>query len=226
MERWTLTMIRYRWAVVTAWVVVFLVSGVAASGLSKLLTNRFSIPGSDTAKAEKILHDHFGQRSDGSFQLVYQANPGHTAAEALPALERVGKRVADEIPTGRFVSARAVSDRTATATVTSALEPADAKNYTDRVRAAAGEIPNGKLYVTGAAAITKDTDDVFARDAKVGELYTAIPIALAILLFVFGTFAFILPMLFAAAAIPATLAIIWILAHFMELSTYLQTWSP
>ncbi len=55
-----------------------------------------------------------------------------------------------------------------------------------------------------------------------GELYTAIPIALAILVFVFGTFAFLLPMLFAAAAIPATLAIIWILAHFMELSTYLQ----
>ena len=222
MERWTLTMIRHRWAVVAAWVVVFLVSGVAASGLSALLTNRFSIPGSDTAKAEKILHDHFGQRSDGSFQLVYQANPGHTAAEVLPALEQAGRRVADEIPTGRFVSARAVSDRTATATVTSALEPADAKNYTDRVRAAAGQIQNGKLYVTGAAAITKDTDEVFAHDAKVGELYTAIPIALAILVFVFGTFAFLLPMLFAAAAIPATLAIIWILAHFMELSTYLQ----
>ena len=169
MERWTLTMIRHRWVVVAVWVVVFLVSGIAASGLSALLTNRFSIPGSDTAKAEKILHDHFGQRSDGSFQLVYQANPGQTAAEVLPALEQAGRRVADEIPTGRFVSARAVSDRTATATVTSALEPADAKNYTDRVRAAAGQIQNGKLYVTGAAAITKDTDEVFAHDAKVGE---------------------------------------------------------
>ena len=55
MERWTLTMIRHRWVVVAVWVVVFLVSGIAASGLSALLTNRFSIPGSDTAKAEKIL---------------------------------------------------------------------------------------------------------------------------------------------------------------------------
>ena len=54
MERWTLTMIRHRWVVVAVWVVVFLVSGIAASGLSALLTNRFSIPGSDTAKAEKI----------------------------------------------------------------------------------------------------------------------------------------------------------------------------
>src|SRR5206468_3050788 len=40
--------------------------------------------------------------------------------------------------------------------------------------------------------------------------------------FVFGTLAFILPLIFAAAAIPATLAIIWLFAHVMELTTYLQ----
>ena len=222
MERWALRMIRHRWVVVAVWVAVLLVSAVAASGLSKLLTNRFSIPGSDTARAEKILHDHFGQRSDGSFQLVYQANQGHTAAEARAGAGACREESCGAGPDRTPRPARAVSERTATATVTSALEPADAKNYTDRVRAAAGQIPNGQLYVTGAAAITKDTDEVFARDAKVGELYTAIPIALAILVFVFGTFAFLLPMLFAAAAIPATLAIIWVLAHFMELSTYLQ----
>src|SRR5262249_6778350 len=57
---------------------------------------------------------------------------------------------------------------------------------------------------------------------KVGELFIAIPIALLILAFVFGTLAFLLPFIFAAAAIPATLGIVWIFANFMELSTYLQ----
>ena len=168
MERWTLTMIRHRWVVVAVWVVVFLVSGIAASGLSALLTNRFSIPGSDTAKAEKILHDHFGQRSDGSFQLVYQANPGQTAAEVLPALEQAGRRVADEIPTGRFVSARRLGPhRNRNGDVRS--RAGRRQELHGPVRAAAGQIQNGKLYVTGAAAITKDTDEVFAHDAKVGE---------------------------------------------------------
>ena len=222
MERWTRFVIRHKWIVIAAWTGVFLVSALTTQGLSELLTNRFSIPGSDTAKAEKILHEEFGQRSDGSFQLVFHAESKASARAALPALERAGKRAADAVDTGRFVSARPVSDRILTALVTSNLEPADAKNHTDEVRESAGTVPGGRLYVTGAAAITYDLDPVFAEDIRLGEFFIAIPLALAILLFVFGTLAFLLPFVFAAAAIPATLAIVWIFAHFMELSTYLE----
>src|SRR5919108_665474 len=83
MERLTRTMIRHRWAVISTWAVIFVVSGWTMSGLSKLLTNRFSIPGSDTAHAEKILQDEYGRRSDGSFQIVARANPGGSAAGGL-----------------------------------------------------------------------------------------------------------------------------------------------
>src|ERR671919_977434 len=179
MERWTRAMIRRRRMVLGAWAVVLLVSLVAVSGLSDLLTNRFSLPGTDTAKAEQILEEQFGQKTTGSFSVVV-------------------------------------------ALITSNLEPADAKGYTDDMRAAAGEIPGAELYVSGQAAIEHDLDPVFANDLKVGELFIAIPIALLILVFVFGTLAFLLPFLFAAAAIPATLGIIWIFANFMELTTYLQ----
>jgi putative drug exporter of the RND superfamily len=54
-ERLTRTMIRYRWAVVGAWTVVVLASMLALAGLSDLLTNRFTLPGTDTARAETIL---------------------------------------------------------------------------------------------------------------------------------------------------------------------------
>jgi RND superfamily putative drug exporter len=108
------------------------------------------------------------------------------------------------------------------ATIVSNLEPADAKGYTDDMRAAAGRIPGAEVYVSGQAAIEHDLDPVFAHDLKVGELYIAIPIAVFILAFVFGTAAFVLPLLFAGFAIPTTLSIIWIFAHFMELTTYLQ----
>src|ERR671935_174846 len=43
-----------------------------------------------------------------------------------------------------------------------------------------------------------------------------------VLIFVFGTLAFLIPLLFAAAAIPVTLGIIWIFANYMELTTYIQ----
>ena len=50
-------MIRYRWCVAGIWAALFLVSGYAASGLSDLLTNRFTLPGTDTARADSILED-------------------------------------------------------------------------------------------------------------------------------------------------------------------------
>ncbi len=222
MERLTRTMIRYRWAVVATWAVVFLVSGWTMSGLSKLLTNRFSIPGSDTARAESVLQKDYGRRSDGSFQIVVRARPGEPASQIQPAVEAAAARAVKVVPTGKLVAVQRVSDTTLQAVIASNLEPADAKGYTKNVREAVGAIPGAETYVTGAAAVTYDTDKVFARDARVGELFTAIPLAFLILLFVFGSLAVLLPLIFAAAAIPTTLAIIWIFAHFMELSTYLQ----
>jgi uncharacterized membrane protein YdfJ with MMPL/SSD domain len=221
-ERLTRTMIRHRWAVIATWAVIFVVSGWTMSGLSKLLTNRFSIPGSDTARAEKILQGDYGRRSDGSFQIVAQANPGGSAAEIQPAVAAAAARAVRVVPTGKLAGVQRVSDTTVQAIIVSNLEPADAKGYTKDVREAIAQIPGAETYVTGAAAVTYDTDKVFARDAKVGELYTAIPLAALILLFVFGSLAVLLPLIFAATAIPTTLAIIWIFAHFMELSTYLQ----
>jgi uncharacterized membrane protein YdfJ with MMPL/SSD domain len=222
LERLTRTMIRYRWAVVAGWAVVVIVSVVAMSGLSDLLTNRFSIPGSDTERVRQVLHDEYGQDPDGSFQLVVKGRPGVSASSLEPLVQEAGARATKAIPTGKLVSVEPVSGSTVEAVIVSTLEPADAKGYTDDVREAVGTIPNADTYVTGAAAITSDTDEVFADDAKVGELYTAIPLAALILLFVFGSLAVFLPLILAAASIPTTLAIIWIFAHFMELSTYLQ----
>ena len=126
------------------------------------------------------------------------------------------------MPTGRFVTARAVSQHVATASIVSSLDPADAKGHTGDMRRAVGTIPGARLYVTGQAAIEHDLDPVFSRDLKVGELYIAIPIALVLLVFVFGTLSFLLPLMFAAVSIPVTLGIVWMFAKNMELSTYVQ----
>ena len=221
MERVTRTMIRYRWAVVAVWTVLLVVSVMAMSGLTDLLTNRFTLPGTDTARADKILEQHFGQKTTGSFSLVVKGPPG-SAERLVPVVRERAAKSAAVLPTGKLAGVQAVSDSVVTATIVSNLEPADAKGYTDDMRAAAGKIPDAAVYVSGQAAIEHDLDPVFAHDLKVGELFIAIPIAVLILAFVFGTAAFVLPLMFAAFAIPTTLSIIWIFAHFMELTTYLQ----
>jgi uncharacterized membrane protein YdfJ with MMPL/SSD domain len=220
-ERWTRAMIRYRWWVVAAWTALFLMGMYATSGLSDLLTNRFSLPGTDTARADRILEEHFGQKTVGSFSVVVKGEPG-SAERLLPTVRARAEAAAEALPTGQLAGVQAVSASVVSATIVSNLEPADAKGYTDDMRAAAGHIPGATVYVSGQAAIEHDLDPVFSHDLKIGELFIAIPIAALILAFVFGTLAFLLPLVFAAAAIPTTLGIIWIFAHLMELTTYLQ----
>ncbi len=214
------TMIRFRWAVLAVWLVLFAVSGAAASGLSDLLTNRFVLPGAESEKTGELLEQHFGQKPEGSFSLVVEGAPGSAQSLVAPA-QAAAERAAGALRTGRSVGAQPVSDSVVTARIVSELQPADAKGYTATMREAAGTIPGAQVYVTGQSAIEHDLEPVQNHDLKVGELYIAIPIALLILVFVFGSLAFLLPFMLAALAIPVTLGLVWIFANFMELSTYI-----
>ena len=214
------TMIRFRWAVLAVWLVLFVVSGAAASGLSDLLTNRFVLPGSESETTADTLEEHFGQKPEGGFSVVVQGPPGSAQGLVEPTLA-AATRAAEALPTGRVVGAEPVSDRVVSARIVSELQPADAKGHTDAMREAAGTVPGAELYVTGQSAIEHDLEPVQNQDLKVGELYIAIPIALLILVFVFGSLAFMLPFMLAGLSIPVTLGLVWIFANFMELSTYL-----
>ena len=218
MEGLTRFVLRHRWLVLVAWTIVFSICGVASAQLSGLLTNRFTLPGTDTHRAERILEEQFGQRTTGAFTVVVR---GEGDAEALvPQVRVAAERAAAELPTGQLVTVAAVSQDVVVAQIVSNLEPADSKGRTDDMREALGTIPGAEIYLTGQAAIEHDLEPVFAEDLLKGELI-AVPIALLILIFTFGTLAFLLPFAFTIVTIPTTLGIIWVFANFMELTTYL-----
>ena len=226
MERLTRTVLRLRWPILAAWIVVASASAFAMLGLSDLLTNRFVLPGTDTERAEAILEDHFGQAPTGSFTLVAH-RPGGSPDEHVRPLRQAAGRAAAALrreeprTNARVAFVQPARNGVASSLVVTELELADVKVYTDEVRAAAGSLPNAELLVSGQAAIEHDLDPVLADDIKIGELI-AVPIAIVILAFVFGTLSFLVPFLVAAAAIPTSLGIVWIFANFMDLSTYLQ----
>ena len=219
MEGLTRFVLRHRYAVLVSWLVVFVVAGWASSQLSGLLTNRFTLPGTDTRRAEVILQDHFGQRSTGSFTIVVRSDD--MARVLVPEVRAAAERAVAKLPTSRLVSVLPVTQDVTVAQIVSDLEPADSKSRTDDMRAAMGSITGATVYLTGQAAIEHDLDPVFGEDLVRGELI-ALPIALLILVFTFGTLAFLIPFAFALVTIPTTLAIVWVFANFMELSTYLQ----
>jgi RND superfamily putative drug exporter len=220
MERWTRLILRYRWPVLAFWLVVLLAGGYANGKLSALLSNTFTMPGTDSERARTILERHYGDRSDGAFTVVYRVPSAHDSALRL-RLRQGLVRAAREVPTGRARPLVLGSDHVLYGDIVSRLNLADAKDYTDDILRA---LPHGNgvhPYVTGQAAIQHDLDPIFDEDLKVGELYIALPVAIAILLVVFGlSAAAVIPLVFAACTIMGTLGAVYGFARYITMATY------
>jgi uncharacterized membrane protein YdfJ with MMPL/SSD domain len=218
MAGWTRLMVRLRWLVVACWVVVMLAGGYATSKLTPLLSNTFAVPGTDSERARTILQHHFGDRSDGEFLIIYKVNNG--SAGVRVQLERSIRRGATAVPTGKATALRAAPGGVVYGSVLSRLNLADAKGYTDDILRKLDPPAGVDAYVSGQAAIQDELDPIFNEDLKRGESI-AVPIALGVLLAVFGlSLAATIPFLFAAATITGTLGIVFVFAHHMTMATY------
>jgi RND superfamily putative drug exporter len=215
------TVVRRRWWALAAWLVIVVVSASAASGLPDLFKSQAGVPGTDAQRTEDLLQRQFGQKSLGAFTLVAR-DRGRPADALIAGARAAARRAAARLPTGKVASVRPVSEHVVAADIVSRLDPLEADDHTAALRRAAGTVPGAETWLTGGPAIQSDMEPVFADDLKVGELYIAVPIALAVLIFVFGTAAFLIPMLFALAAIPTTLGAVWIFAHFMDMEQTVQ----
>src|SRR5207249_4234298 len=218
MARWTRFVLRFRWPILAFWLVVLLAGGFATSKLTPLLSNTFTVPGTDSERARTILQDHFGDRSDGEFLVIYKIRNG-TAGVRLK-LERSIRAAATAVPTGKATGLREAPGGVLYGSILTTLNLADAKGYTDAIRRKLSIPPGAAGYVSGQPAIEGDLDPIFSSDLAKGESI-ALPIALAVLLAVFGlSLAATIPFLFAAATITGTLGIVFIFAHFMTMATY------
>jgi RND superfamily putative drug exporter len=220
MESWTRFILRNRWLVVAVWLVVLLAGGYASGKLSALLSNTFTMPGTDSERARTILRDHYGDRSDGAFTVVFQV-PSSADPHLQARLQSAVARAAKNVPTGKPRPLTPGGPHLLYGDIVSTLSIADAKGYTDDILRA---LPHGNgvtPFVTGQAAIQHDLDPIFDEDLRNGELFIAVPIALLILLVVFGlSWAVTIPLLFAACTIMGTLGAVYVFAHYITMATY------
>ncbi len=230
MAGWTRFVLRHRRSFLALWIAVLLAGGFASSRLSALLSNTFAVPGTGSEHVRQVLQTHFGDRTDGVFTVVFELPKGSVAGlGASPLRQRLTaavKHAAATLPGGKPAPFNAAVTPAGTAVVygdvVSTLNIAQAKGYTDRVLHALGR-PAGveRVYVTGAAAIQHDLDPVFNADLRHGELMIALPIALLVLLAVFGiSWAVTIPLVFAACTIEGTLGIVYGVAHLAATPTY------
>src|SRR5262249_10349286 len=152
-------------------------------------------------RVRNVLEQHFGDRPDGSFTVVFEV-PDSSDAALVARLQRVVDRAATSVPAGRATRLLVAGPHVVYADVRSTLALSQAKGERDGLLAAVGQPPGvTHAYVTGAASIQRELDPIFNQDLRKGESI-AIPIALLVLLLVFGLSASVtIPFIFAACTI-------------------------
>jgi RND superfamily putative drug exporter len=217
MARWTRSVIRHRRPIIAAWLVLFVLGAAAAANLGDLLSNRFSVPGSDSERGLDLLKDRMHERSDGAFTLVVQGHNGAPSRVAVAAAAARGARVLDN---GRAGAVQSAGGNVRFVQITTSLENQDASKRTPDLRKAIGDVPGATTYVSGFPAINHDTQPLYNDDLAKGETI-AVPVAFLVLAFMFGTLGgIVVPFVFALVSIPTTLGFVWIFAHTMDMAIY------
>ncbi|MER6349606.1 MMPL family transporter [Streptomyces sp. NPDC001595] len=220
---------RHRWAAVGIWVLFV----VLAMGLGSA-AGRVDVKDSDQLKGEthtaaKIIEDA-GIEEPASETVLVQSKDGGpkaTDAEFRAAVEAVMKAVDG---TGRVTDVTSPYDtRTISADGRSALVQFDMRGDSDTagervepVLKAVEEVQKDHealvIEEIGGASMMKTFDDAFGDDFKKAE-YSAVPVALGILLIAFGALvAALLPVALAVTAIMATMGLMGVVSHVMPMS--------
>ena len=217
-----------RWLPFAGLAVVIGLNVWAANAGGQLSQGGWQVPGSEGARAEALFADRFGEQAT-SLIVIFTDPRGaadsagfqSTVADAVAPL--ADEPVVDEILTYADVGDPSFVSRDGTKTfalirLTEELEGAvdDAEHLASLVRAPEGV----ETVVTGIPVIQQEFNEAIERDLVQAELIS-LPIAMLILLAVFGTLVgAVLPIIIAAIALPSSMAVISLLAGVTEMSIF------
>jgi RND superfamily putative drug exporter len=224
---------RFRWAILVVWGGLLISSVFFAPDLSgRLKGGGFGGSNSEAEKVQYLMTEEFGA-SPAALTVVFTGDglPARSG-EFQEAQERAlaGVRKLDEVRQvasyagsrdPRFISE---DGKTSYAVITSKVSVDETRNMVDSVRR---EVRSDRLetYVTGAPAVYQDLEDASNEDVKQAEKY-AFPFAVVILIFAFGTLvAAGIPVLIGGASVLTTLAVLYFIAGFYDMSVFTLTLS-
>ncbi|MEX0626247.1 MAG: MMPL family transporter, partial [Chloroflexota bacterium] len=217
-----------RWLPIVGLAIVIGINIWAATSGGSLIQGGWDIAGSEEQRASAIIADRFGSEAT-TMLVVYEAPDGNAASPEFQATVAASlTRVADDpavtkIQTYADTGAPALLSKDGTHTMAAVfldkgIEEAvdDAGRLADKVQRPAGV----EVWVTGIPQVyhefnAKIEEDLFQAEA------ISLPIALLILLAVFGTLVgAALPLVIAGLAMPTAFAAISLLANVTEMSIF------
>ncbi|MCW2924018.1 MAG: hypothetical protein JWM98_1422 [Thermoleophilia bacterium] len=238
------TAIEHPWRVVLAWLVLVVVAAAIVVTMlgDSLDTAEETTNDPESQQALTQLDEHFGDRERSHEVVVVSSKRHRVGSPAFDAfladLVRQGSDIGVTIATpdaGAGADERAGAGAGAAAPPTSrdghaVLIPLDVTaededDAVDRLVDAVDDAdhdPDFAVAVTGARTVDHDFQELSARDLQQGELYVGLPVALVVLLLVFGTVVGAgLPLLIAVVSIVCALALAALVGTQVSLSVFL-----
>jgi RND superfamily putative drug exporter len=218
---------------VALWALVLVASlGVVGTLLGSATTTKVGfVTSPDSATAARLIQDKIGVTTADTEMVVVASRSGSVTSPASRAaiatltgrLEALGPGVVARVASPFLGPSRLVSndDTTALIPVTMAGDNSKAVNHVAKVIAVAASAGGGlHAQVAGQAAAGHDSNTIAKSDLSKGESI-GIPVALLVLLFVFGTLvSALLPIMLALVAIVVALAATALIGQAYELSFF------
>jgi uncharacterized membrane protein YdfJ with MMPL/SSD domain len=217
-----------RWLPLVALALVIGLNAWVAVAGGKLIQGGWNVPGSEALRAEELLADRFGVQATA--MIVVFRDPAREAGSAAfqkqvaDSVRKVAEDpVVDDVLTYATVQDPKFLSRDGSATFALIRLTEQDEAAVDDAQRLAGlvEPPAGvETYITGVPQLYQEFNDKIESDLVRAEMIS-LPIALLILLAVFGTLVGAsLPMLMAALALPSAFAVIGLLASVTEMSIF------
>jgi uncharacterized membrane protein YdfJ with MMPL/SSD domain len=232
-ERFARASSRRPWLVVGLWLIVIL-SAAFLVATSLVFEGEAEITReTETKQAERVLSEGFPERTANEREIseivVVRVDNGDVTAAAtrvrVAALaDELRARGATRVVTYAEQPGLVSQDNDATAMLVALGRDGedDVDGIVDAVQRVDDE-PGYSAAVTGSQTADADEDEASLEDLKKGELFFGAPVALVILLFVFGAVvAGLVPLMLAIVSILVALALVALLAQAYDLSVFTQ----
>ncbi|ANB09262.1 hypothetical protein SAM40697_5306 [Streptomyces ambofaciens] len=220
---------RHRWAAVGIWVLFVVLAMGLGSAAGRVDVKDSDQLSGETHTAARIIEDA-GIEEPASETVLVQAKDGGTKAQDAEFRAAVAAVMAAVEETGEVTGVTSPYDtKTISKDGRSALVQFDMRGESDTagervepvLKAVEGvQEEHGSLRIEeiGGASMMKTFDDAFGDDFKKAE-YSAVPVALGILLVAFGALvAALVPVALAITAIMATMGLMGLVSHFQPMS--------
>ena len=224
---------RFRWAILLLWGALLISSAFFAPELSgRLKGGGFEGSNSDAERVQDVMTREFGL-SPATLTVVFTGDGIPARSEKFQKAQEkalAGVRKLDDV---RYVGSYAGSKDTrfisedgkkSYAVIAFDISIDETRNAVEEVR---NEVRSDELetYVTGAPAVYQDLEEASNEDVKNAEKY-AFPFAVVILVFAFGTLvAAGVPVLIGGASVLTTLAALYFISGFYDMSVFTLTLS-